>query len=197
MKENILNIIEGLQEQVKTLFVFIQEQTFYNLIKDYYQNSSVFVQKIIKYSSTALCIFSVVYIPYSFINKSNKDTKIFIEHKDLAENLIQSKLKPLQSHHSHGPFVFNKLKQEIEQKLTDFKLSTQQSFDIKKINNGLVLNINWVNLKEFADISEILEKIHPQLKMTELNIAPEEKKLYFNVTFKFKYFNIKKNIEKS
>lgn len=197
MKENILTLILSFQEQLKVLLTQIQEQTFYNLIKDYYQNSSIVIQKIIKYSSISLSIFTIIYIPYSSIKKSSIDTKIFIEYKDLAENLIQFKTKPLQSYHSQSPFAFNQLKQNIKQKLTAFKLSTQQDFNIKKIKNGLSLNIHWLNLKELTAISEILEKIHPQLKMTELNITPEKEKLYFNVTFTFQYFNIKKNIEQS
>ncbi|MBE8162508.1 MAG: hypothetical protein HAW63_00765 [Bdellovibrionaceae bacterium] len=196
MKENILNLISTLQEQVKVLLIQIQEQTFYNVTKDYYQNSSVIIQKIIKYSCLALSVFIIIYIPYSFINASNMDIKVFLEHKNLAENLIQSKTKPLKSHHSHGPFAFDKIKQSIEQKLQKFQLSTQQSYKIKKINSGLIINVRWLNLEEFITISKILEKIHPQLKMTQLKMTPERRELYFNTVFIFKYFNIKQNIAK-
>lgn len=197
MKENFLNLISSLQEQAKALVIQIQEQAFYNLIKDYYQNTSTFMQKIIKYSCIGLSLFVMIYIPYSLIQESHSDIEIFNEYKNLAQNLIQSKNKPPQSSHSHSLFSFAQIKSSIEKKLAVFRLSTQQNMNIKKMKNGVSLNIHWLNLKEFTTISAILEKVHPQLKMTGLKITPEKEKLYFNITFTFQYFSIKKKIDKS
>lgn len=197
MKENILNLISNLQEQLKTLVVQLQEQAIYNLAKDYYQNSSVIIQKLIKYIVIALCLFILIYIPYSSIKESNEDLKTFLSYKNLAQKLIQSKTTPLKSYHSKSDFSFNNLKQRIKEQLRPFQLSEDQTPKINKVKNGMHISISWINLQEFSKISATLEKIHPQLKMIELNMSPAKENLYFNVTFKFKYFNISKTLKRS
>lgn len=197
MKENILKLITEFKEQLKLLFVQIQEQAFYNILKDYYQNSSKLLQVSIKYFLIAIFIFSFVYLPYSLIQKAQKDIKIFAEHKNLAQSLILSKNQALKNKYSKSPFSFDSLSLKIKAQLVLFQLSTKQNLIIKKTKNGIKIRLSWINLKEFTDISKLLEKIHPQLKMTELNMSSEKEKLYFNVIFTFEYFNKIKSIAKS
>lgn len=190
MKETISNLIADLKEQLKSLFIQVQEHSFYNLIKDYYQSSSALAQKVIKYSVIIISFLLFFYIPYSGINNANTDIQIFDEHSQLAQSLIKSKTQPLKSYHTQSTFFFNKLKQNIESQLSSLQFSPEQKLTIVKTKNGLSVKIQWINLKEFNKLSSTLEKIHPQLKMVELNMSPEKKQLYFNVIFKFQYFNI-------
>lgn len=197
MKQSILKLITELKEQLKLLFTQIQEQAFYNVIKDYYQNSSKLIQVSIKYCLIVVFIFSALYLPYSVINQAQHDIDVFVEHKNLAQSLILSKTQPLREKYSKSPFDFDTLQLKIKKQLITLKLSEKQNLIIKKTKHGIKLNLNWINLKEFVDISKLLEQIHPQLKMTELKLSSEEESLYFNVIFIFKYFNNIQSIKKS
>lgn len=194
---------EGLIDQIKEKFSEakeqIQESPLYNNLKEKYDNLEPRAQKalLIGFFSVLFLVFAS--IPYSYFSSSGVYTQAFKEDRDLLRELLRASVYAQEAATPSPPPV-NQIISSIRGRLSNSRLLDEQIGSITQIDastigqalvpegitqEGVLIQLKQLNLRQVNEIGVQMKGIHPAVKMAGLEMkASSEDPEYYDVSFK-------------
>jgi hypothetical protein len=194
---NLDDIKDNLKSQLSQTWGRIEESSFYNQMKDRFENLSPTRQKLVLMGAGALAALFVISIPYSYFSTSTDYVSEFEEKRNLIRELL--KVSRESSEIPDIPVAPNgdALRGTIESQLHAANLLPEQMKGVEVVTaetslvpkslleTGLKVTLAKLNLRQIVDIGYNIQNISPSVKMNDVNIfANSEDPKYFDVEFK-------------
>ena len=189
--------LEELKNILKKLVIvpqeWLEETTFFNLLKEKYQNLPLFKQKIIKFVSLLIPICLILFIPLSFFLSSLKYETELKEKQSMILKLLRLSGNP------NPPFTQLsqlKMKKRISDVITKYQrqnytiqnkyLPQNKKSKLKQV--AFKVQVNHLNIKIITQIGEQLKQL-PFAKMQSLKIQENIKyENHYNATYVISFF---------
>ena len=200
LKEEIVNIFKNLSNTVI-------DSSFFNFIKEKYDNLSSFYRKIFYVSGFLILACILLYYPFSHLYSSWKNMWSFNTKKKLTHELIDLSVST-QTSASRAYTPDRDPVQFINQKIITLQIPKNQIKGVKKSKTtppqppttfSMPTTIQTVevamenlNLKEVIEYGHQLEQLSKNIKLTNLHmIENATQDNYFNVSYILSFFNLK------
>ncbi|MCB0371119.1 MAG: hypothetical protein KDD45_17295 [Bdellovibrionales bacterium] len=200
---------EGLFENFKTSSISLKDKVMESPtaqnIQDRYQNLNPSQQKLVLFLLNTIAVCTILYFPIDHYLSSNEFTQSYEEKRSLTKDLIRSHRTV-----NHLPDIpiaqdANTSKSIIENQLKEMNLLPEQIkyvnitsgsskiIPLNKIQYGVEIGLNKINIKQITNIGSKLQSIHPSLKLKDMLVTSNrEDGRYQDVVFKLIALNIPK-----
>lgn len=194
---NFDDIKDNLKSQLGQTWSRIEDSSFYNQMRDRFENLTPTNQKLTLMGAGALLALVVISIPYSYYTQSSDYVGTFEEKRGLIRELL--KVTRESSEVPDLPVAPNAdtLRGNVEGLLHMAKLLPEQMKGIEVmaadtslipkglLESGLRVSLAKLNLRQIIDIGYNIQSISPSVKMNAINItANSEDPRYFDVEMK-------------
>lgn len=194
---NFDDIKDNLKSQLGQTWSRIEDSSFYNQMRDRFENLTPPRQKLTLMGAGALLALVVISIPYSYYTQSSDYVGTFEEKRGLIRELL--KVTRESSEVPDLPVAPNAdtLRGNVEGLLHMAKLLPEQMKGIEVmaaetslipkglLESGLRVSLAKLNLRQIVDIGYNIQSISPSVKMNALSItANAEDPRYFDVEMK-------------
>lgn len=194
---NFDDIKDSLKSQLGQSWSRIEESSFYNQMKDRFENLTPTNQKFTLMGVGALLALTVISIPYSYYSQSADYVATYEEKRSLIRELLKVTRESNEVPSLPSAPSAEILKGNIENQLQMAKLLPEQMKGIEVIaaetglipksllESGLRVSLAKLNLRQIVDIGYNIQSLSPSVKMSSVNIVanPEDPK-YFDVEMK-------------
>lgn len=194
---NIDDLKDNLKSQFGQTWSRIEESSFYNQMKDRFENLSPTNQKLTLMGAGALLALVVISIPYSYYSTSTEYVATYEEKRGLIRELLKvtresSEVPDLPSAPSAEVLKSNienqlRMANLLPEQLKGIEVMTAETSLIPKglLESGLRISLAKLNLRQIVDIGYNIQAVSPSVKMNDVNItANSEDPRYFDVDFK-------------
>lgn len=199
---------EGLKEKLKDQFEQFGERVvnsrLYTYILERYENFSSPQQRIAKAVSVLILIVLGTYFPMDYFLVSFDHESEFESKRKLIKNIIRSERDLGSLPDIPRPLPSDAIKSNIESQLRELNLMPEQIKQVtinnqpdsklipaNKLQYGIDITINKINVKQLANVGSKLQIIHPSVKLKDMIVTlNREDSRYLNVDFKMVALNI-------
>ncbi len=194
---NLDDLKDSLKSQFSQIFARIEESSFYNQMKDRFENLTPSHQKLTLMGAGALAALVVISIPYSYYSTSSDYIFEFEEKRQLIRELLKVTRESSEVPDIPTAPSGEILRSTIENQLRMANLLPEQmrSLDVTAaetnlvpknlLETGLRVSLAKLNLRQIVDIGYNIQNISTSVKMNDVNIsANNEDPQYFDVEFK-------------
>lgn len=194
---NFDDIKDNLKSQWGQTWSRIEESSFYNQMKDRFENLSPAHQKLTLMGAGALLAFLVISIPWSYYSTSTENVTLYEDKRSLIRELLKVTRESSEVPDLPPAPPAEVLRNNVENQLRMANLLPEQLKGIEVVaaesqliprallEGGLKISLAKLNLRQIIDIGYNLQAISPSVKMNEMRItANSEDPLYFDVNFK-------------
>ena len=194
---NLDDLNDNLKSQFGQAWSRVEESSFYNQMKDRFENLSPTNQKLTLMASGALLALVIISIPYSYYLTSTEYVATYEEKRGLIRELLKVARESSEVPVLPSAPSAEILKSNIENQLRMANLLPEQMKGIEVITaetklipkglleSGLRISLAKLNLRQIVDIGYNIQGISPSVKMNDVNItANVEDSKYFDVDFK-------------
>lgn len=202
---------EGLTEQLKNTFTNIKdkiaESSLAQKAQEKYQNLNPSQQRLVFLVGIVIFGALVVYFPMEHYLGSSQFNSEFEDKRALTKSLIKSHREVNHLPDLPAPQSSDNVKAIIDTQLKEMNLVPEQIkyinitagnskiIPLNKIQYGIEVSVNKLNLKQITNLGSKLQAIHPSLKLKDLILtANKEDGRYQDGTFKLVALNIPKYI---
>jgi len=194
---NFDDLKDNLKSQLSQTWSRIEESSFYNQMRDRFENLSPSQQKLAMMGTGALLALIVISVPYSYYSSSTDYVSTYEEKRGLIRELLKVTRESSEVPDLPVAPSSDILKSNIENQLRMANLLPEQMKGIEVISAdtglipkslleaGLRISLAKLNLRQIVDIGYNIQAISPSVKMNDVNIkANSEDPKYFDVDFK-------------
>lgn len=194
---NIEDLKDNLKSQLSQTWSRIEDSSFYNQMRDRFENLSPSAQKLTLMATGALIALIVISIPWSYYSTSTDYVTTYEEKRALIRELLKVTRESSEVPDLPPAPPADILRNNIENQLRMANLLPEQMKGIEVIaaetslipkallESGLRVSLSKLNLRQIIDIGYNLQSISPSLKMNDMNItANPEEASYFDVEYK-------------
>lgn len=197
LRENISNQLEQLGERITNSAAFTS-------MRERYENFNSFQQKVSKATFFLALFFIGAYLPMEYFLVSLDSESEFETKRKLIKNIIRSERELTSLPDIPRPLPAETVKSSIESQLTEMNLLPEQIKQVtinyqptsslipaNKIQYGVDVTINKINVKQLTNLGSKLQIIHPAVKLKDLIITlNREDARYLNAEIKLVALNI-------
>jgi hypothetical protein len=194
---NLDDLKDNLKSQLGSYWSRFEESSFYNQMKDRFENLSPARQKLTLMGVGAFLALVIIYIPYSYYSSASGYVSEFEDKRNLIRELLKVTRESSEVPDLPVAPPAEMMKGTIENQLRMANLLPEQMKGIEVITaetglvpknlleSGLKVNLAKLNLRQIIDIGYNIQNISPSVKMSDVNISANgEDPKYFDVEFK-------------
>jgi hypothetical protein len=194
---NLDDIKDNLKSQLGETWGRIEESSFYNQLRDRFENLTPTRQKLAMVGAGILLALIVISIPYSYYATSSDYVLEFEDKRNLIRELLKVTRESSEVPDIPVAPSGDMLRGTVESQLRAAQLLPEQMKGLEVITAdtglvprglleaGLRVNLAKLNLRQIVDIGYNIQNISPSVKMSDVNIfANGEDAKYFDVEFK-------------
>ncbi|MBK9322755.1 MAG: hypothetical protein IPM97_07390 [Bdellovibrionaceae bacterium] len=194
---NLDDIKDNFKSQFSQIFARIEESSFYNQMKDRFENLSPTNQKLTLMAAGMFAALFVISIPYSYYSTSDDYIFEFEEKRHLIRELLKVSRESSEVPDIPTAPSGDTLRSTIENQLRMANLLPEQmrGLDVTSaetslvpknlLETGLRVSLAKLNLRQIVDIGYNIQNISSSVKMNDVLIsANNEDPQYFDVEFK-------------
>ncbi len=196
-KENMSNRLEQIGDRITNSSLFI-------MLNERYENFNSFQQRLIKIIGFLLVVGTGLYFPQDYFFTSFESEHQFEAKRKLIKNIIKSEREVTSLPDIPRPLPAESVKSNIESQLKEMNFLPEQ-IKLVSINNqptsslipsnkiqyGIDVTINKINVKQLTNLGSKLQIIHPAVKLKDLIITlNKEDSRYLNAEIKLVALNI-------
>ncbi len=196
-KENLSNRLEQIGERITNSSLFI-------MLNERYENFNSFQQRLIKIGGFLLVLGTGLYFPQDYFFTSFESEHQFEVKRKLIKNIIKSEREVTSLPDIPRPLPAESVKSNIESQLKEMNFLPEQIklvsinnqptsslIPANKIQYGIDVTINKINVKQLTNLGSKLQIIHPAVKLKDLIITlNKEDSRYLNAEIKLVALNI-------
>lgn len=194
---NIDDLKDNLKSQLGQAWSRIEDSSFYNQMKDRFENLSPAHQKLTLMGMGALIALVIISIPYSYYSQSTANVSTYEEKRSLIRELLKVTRESSEIPDLPVAPTAEDLKSRVENQLNIAHLLPEQMKGVEVISAetglipkslleaGLKISMAKLNLRQIVDLGYNIQNISPSVKMNSVNISanPEDPR-YFDVEMK-------------
>ncbi|HEY8269614.1 MAG TPA: hypothetical protein VIG33_01895 [Pseudobdellovibrionaceae bacterium] len=194
---NIDDLKDNLKSQLGQTWSKVEDSSFYNQMKDRFQNLSPAHQKVTLMSLGALLALLIISVPYSYYSQSNENVSTYEEKRSLIRELLKVTRESSEVPDLPAAPPAEELKGRVESLMNSARLLPEQIKGVEVITaeTGLIpkslleagvrVSMAKLNLRQIVDLGYNIQSISPSVKMNSVNIsANAEDPRYFDVEMK-------------
>lgn len=194
---NLDDLKDNLKSQLGQTWSRIEDSSFYNQMKDRFENLTPTNQKLTLMGAGALLALLVISIPYSYYSTSAEYVTTYEEKRSLIRELLKVTRESSEVPDLPPAPSADILRSSIENHLRAANLLPEQMKGIDMIaaetnlipkgllESGLKVSLAKLNLRQIIDIGYSIQSVSPSAKVSSMNItANAEDPKYFDVDFK-------------
>lgn len=196
-KENLKNRLEQTGE-------FISNSRLYNSLRERYENFNSFQQKLFKLFAVLFVFGLAVYFPLDYFLLSFEYESSFESKRTLVKNIIKSEREIGSLFDIPRPLPAETVRSSIDSLLKELNFLPEQIKQVtindqptssiipaNKIQYGIDVTINKINVKQLTNLGSKLQIIHPAMKMKDLIVTlNREDARYLDANIKLIALNI-------
>lgn len=196
VRENFKNRLDHLGESISNSRAFV-------LMNERYQNFSSSQQIMTKAFAILLVVFLGVYMPMESFMSSFSNVADFEEKRILIKNIIRSERDLSALPDIPRPLTADSIKSSIDSQLKEMNFLPEQIKNVSitqpvsnlvpsnKIQYGIDVTINKINVKQLTNLGSKLQLIHPAVKVKDLLVTlNREDARYLDADIKMVALNI-------
>lgn len=194
---NLDDLKDSLKSQLGQTWSRIEDSSFYNQMKDRFENLPPAQQKLTLMGAGALFALFLISVPYSYYSTSAEYVSTYEEKRGLIRELLKvtresSEVPDLPSAPSSEMLrssIENQLRMAnlLPEQMKGIDMVTAETSLIPKglLEAGLKVSLAKLNLRQIIDIGYNIQSISPSVKMSSMDVtANAEDSKYFDVDFK-------------
>lgn len=194
---NLDDLKDSLKSQLGQTWSRIEDSSFYNQMKDRFENLPPAQQKLTLMGAGALFALFLISVPYSYYSTSAEYVSTYEEKRGLIRELLKvtresSEVPDLPSAPSSEMLqssIENQLRMAnlLPEQMKGIDVVTAETSLIPKglLEAGLKVSLAKLNLRQIIDIGYNIQSISPSVKMSSMDVtANAEDSKYFDVDFK-------------
>lgn len=198
LRENLKNQFEQLGER-------ITNSRLYGILNERYENLTATQQKLAKIIGFLLVLGFFIYIPMDYFLISFENESSFEEKRKLIKDIIKSEREISALPDLPRPLPAESIKSNVESQLKELNFLPEQIKQVNinhqpstsglipqnKIQYGIDITINKINVKQLTNLGAKLQIIHPSVKLKDLIVTLNgEDSRYLNAEIKMVALNI-------
>ncbi|WP_413287884.1 hypothetical protein [Bdellovibrio sp. HCB337] len=194
---NLDDLKDNLKSQLGQSWSRIEDSSFYNQMKDRFENLTPTNQKLAMMGAGALLALFVISIPYSYYSTSTEYVTTYEEKRSLIRELLKvtressevPDLPPAPSADILRGNIENQLRMAnlLPEQMKGIEVITAETSLIPKslLESGLKVSLAKLNLRQIIDIGYNIQSVSTSVKMSSMSVtANAEDPKYFDVDFK-------------
>jgi hypothetical protein len=191
---NIDDLKDNLKSHLGQIWSRVEDSSFYNQMKDRFENLSPAHQKLTLMGVGALIALLIISIPYSYYSQSAANISTFEAKRSLIRELLKVTRESSEIPDLPVAPPAEELKSKIENQLHMARLLPEQMKGVEIISAetglipksllevGLRISMAKLNLRQIVDLGYSFQSISPSVKMNSVNISTNtEDPRYFDV----------------
>ncbi len=183
---NIDDLKDNLKSHLRQGWSRIEETSFYNQLKDRFENLSPTHQMLTMMGAGALMALMVISIPYSYYSQSTANISTYEAKRSLIRELLKVTRESSEVPDLPVAPTAEILKSNVENQLSIAHLLPEQIKAIEIISaetglipknlleSGLKISLAKLNLRQIVDLGYNIQNISPSVKMNSLNISTNQ-----------------------
>lgn len=198
------DLSENLKNQIQQLGERITNSALYSSVREHYENLGAFQQKIAKVFVFSIVLTSIVLIPTEYFLASIDHESEFEIQRKLIKDIIRSERELTALPDLPRPLPAESVKSNVESQLKEMNFLPEQIKQVSinyqptstiipsnKLQYGIDVTINKINVKQLTNLGSKLQIIHPAVKLKDLIITlNREDARYLNADIKLVALNI-------
>lgn len=199
---------EDLRENLKNQFVQLGERItnsrLYSILSERYENLNSNQQRLVKIVSFLLAVGLFVYFPMDYFMVSFENETAFEDKRKTIKDIVKSEREVSALPDIPRPLPAESVKSNIESQLKEMNLLPEQIKQVNvnyqptaglvpqnKMQYGIDITVNKINLKQLTNLGSKLQIIHPAVKIKDLIVTlNREDARYLNADFHLVALNI-------
>src|SRR5437868_5607421 len=173
---NIDDFKDGLKSQLGQTWSRVQDSSFYNQMRDRFENLSPAHQKLTMMGVGALIALMIISIPYSYYSQSTTYVTTYEEKRSLIRELLKVTRESSEVPDLPVAPAAEVLKSNVENQLTMAHLLPEQMKGVEVISaetglipkslleSGLKISLAKLNLRQIVDLGYNIQMISPSVK---------------------------------
>ncbi len=206
MNININILKEELINLYKTIYIYLENSTWFHYIKEKYEHLQPLHKKIVNGVASLLLLIVLLYSPFSYLYASWGNMKDFTDKKHLIQELLslsdirrtssglqQNNPRNLKNFISQRSETIGLPKEQITT-ITQTKGQNLKELKTPVRTESVLVELNNLNLKELINYGHQLETLNNNLKVVNMDITEnKQKENYFNAVYTLSLFSLTSN----
>lgn len=198
------DVRENLKNQFEQLGDRITHSRLFGIFNERYENLTSAQQRIAKLIGALLVLGFFTYLPLSYFLLSFENESSFEEKRKQIKNIIKSEREVSALPDIPRPLAAESIKSNVESELKAMNLLPEQIKSVtinhqptsslipaNKLQYGLDITINKINVKQLTNLGAKLQVIHPAVKLKDLIVTLNREDVrYLNADIKMVALNI-------
>ncbi len=193
---NFDELKERISSEIKQAWGQFQESSFYNQMRDRYDNMTPAMQKLSIAGTSFVISLIILSIPYTSYNQSQENVNEFEDKRSLIRELLKVSREASEVPNIPQPPPIESLKTTADSQLKNANLLPEQikSVEVASVPSklipqnmsagALIINLAKLNLRQVIDIGYQLQAISSSVKMQDLTMTANREDLrYFDVSY--------------